>query len=138
MHISVYSLAPQCPYAAGDAVYIARTLYNLIDHNAYFDDEEICVATATYKKEQAKKNKVQNFTVSISPNPASNIVDITIKGSREDLLLIVYNILGEVMGTTTVNGYIELNVGDFPNGLYQIKCVNSQGIEFQTRLVVTK
>ena len=66
------------------------------------------------------------------------MVDITIKGSQQDLLLTIYNILGEVMGTATINGYVELNVSDFPNGLYQIKMVNLQGKEYFTRLIVTK
>jgi hypothetical protein len=136
--LQLYSLANQCPYAAGDAVYIARTLYNLIDHNEYFNDEELCAAAAAFKREQAKKNVPQTFSVTLSPNPARDIVDITVKGSKEDILLTVYNTLGELMGTAKINGYVELNVADFPNGLYQIKCVNSQGVEYQTRLVVTK
>ena len=74
----------------------------------------------------------------VSPNPARDIVDITIKGSDEDLLLTIYNMLGETMGTATVNNYVELNVSDFPNGLYQVKLTKSNGTEYHTRLIVTK
>jgi hypothetical protein len=100
---ALHNLAVQCPYVAGDAVYVARTLYNLIDHNAYFNDEESCNAAVAFKKEQRSKSQKQDFSVVVAPNPAHSIADIVIKGSDEDMQLTVYNNLGQTVGTAHIN-----------------------------------
>lgn len=134
----LYNLAIQCPYVAGDAVYSARSLYNLINHTAFFDDEEICNEVANFKKEQAKKLPQKDFAVTISPNPASSNVDIVVKGSKDNVLMTVYNSLGEVMGVAEINHYVQFNVSEFPNGVYQLQFITADGAKYTTRLIVTK
>jgi hypothetical protein len=36
------ALAVQCPYVAGDAVYMARSLYAQVDNTVFFNDLVIC------------------------------------------------------------------------------------------------
>jgi hypothetical protein len=134
----LFDLANQCPFAGGDAVFIARTLYNLIDHNAYFNDEEICANLVAFKKEQKVKKTVADLSVSISPNPASEIVDITIKNSLEDLIITIYNTAGQLLGSASINNYVELNVSDFPNGVYLVKFSNGADILHQQRLIISR
>jgi hypothetical protein len=78
------------------------------------------------------------FKVSVSPNPASKIVDITIENSQEDLLLTVYNHLGELIGNAIINNYVELDVSDFVSGIYFIKFSNTEGLVLTKKLIVTR
>ncbi|MBL0310526.1 MAG: T9SS type A sorting domain-containing protein [Bacteroidetes bacterium] len=78
------------------------------------------------------------FKVSISPNPASDKVDIVIKGSKEDLRMMVYNNLGEIVGNAVVNHYVEFDVSNFTNGVYQVCFISPNGTVSSSRLVVAK
>ena len=121
-----------------DAVYAARTLYNAINHTAFFDDDQICSAVATFKKEQAKKLPQADVTIKMSPNPTNSLVDILIKGSKEDLQMTIYNNMGQIVGQATVNNYIELDVSSFNSGIYQVCFIATNGNTFNSRLIVTK
>ncbi|MBL0310525.1 MAG: T9SS type A sorting domain-containing protein [Bacteroidetes bacterium] len=134
----LFRLASQCPYSDGDAVYMARSLYNIVNHSALFDDDKICNATATYKMEQAKKSTQSELSIRVSPNPASDKVDIVIKGSKEDLRMMVYNNLGEIVGNAVVNHYVEFDVSNFTNGVYQVCFISPNGTVSSSRLVVAK
>ncbi|MBL0310529.1 MAG: T9SS type A sorting domain-containing protein [Bacteroidetes bacterium] len=78
------------------------------------------------------------FKVSISPNPASDKVDIVIKGSKEDLRMMVYNNLGEIVGNAVVNHYVEFDVSNFTNGVYQVCFISPNGTVSSSRLVVAR
>lgn len=121
-----------------DAVYLARTMYNLIEPTAAFDDDEICNALASFKKEQARKAKVQPLSVTVSPNPASTEVDIVIKGTEEDVLLTMYNTMGQVVEQKNVNHYIEMQVSGLANGVYTIVFTHKDGNSITERLIVNK
>lgn len=134
----LYNLASKCPFEAGDAVYVARTLYNLIDNNEYFDDNANC-ENAVFKKEQAAKEKVKkSFAVSLIPNPASSSVEISITGETEELELLIYNSLGELVGTNTFVSVAEVDTDAMGNGVYQV-CIKKQNQLIHTaRLVIAK
>jgi len=97
---------------------------------------------AWYKYRRYKR-PYKNILVSLAraklqTRTSGGIVDVTIKGSRQDMQLIVYNMLGEVMGTAMVNGFVELDVAGFPNGVYQLAFTNLAGEKYTTRIVVNK
>lgn len=76
--------------------------------------------------------------IQVSPNPASSKVKITATGEQQDMLLTIYNTLGQIMGTSQVNRYVELNLSDFENGVYQLVIINSKGDKFSQHLVIAK
>lgn len=132
---SLFELASKCPYAEGDAVYSARTLYSLVDNTAYFDDEQICNALAANKKEKAAKGEL-DMSITIRPNPATDIVDIIIKRSEEALKMEVFNPLGQLIGSAFVNNYVELNVTRWEKGAYLVRFSDSTGARHHSRLIV--
>jgi len=134
----IYNMAARCPYSDGEAVYLARTMYNLIEPTAAFDDDEICNAVASFKKEQARKAKVQPLSVSVSPNPASTQVDIVIKGSQENMLLTITNNVGEVVSQSEVNHYVTVGVSDLPNGLYYLTFIANTREQIVSKLIIAK
>jgi hypothetical protein len=134
----IYSMAIRCPYSDGEAIYLARTMFNLIEPTAAFDDDEICNAAASFKKEQARKAKVQPLSVTVSPNPASTEVDIVIKGSQENMRLTITNNVGEVISQSEVNHYVTIDVSQLPNGIYFLSFLPSSGDQITSKLIIAK
>ena len=74
---TLQNIAKECPYCAGDAVYVARTLLAQTDNRWFYDDVELCDNTVSNKKEnepieseqKGNKETAAEF-VMVYPNPA--------------------------------------------------------------------
>lgn len=133
----LYTLASQCPYLAGDAVYSARSMYFLVNNTKLFDDDAICASAGVFKREK-KPKPTQEASITMTPNPSSAQVSIAIKGKGEAISAIVYNSLGAMEGTFNFTGYTELDVTSLSNGIYHIRFYDSSGLIASKRLIVTK
>ncbi|HOZ81902.1 MAG TPA: hypothetical protein PKU82_03160, partial [Bacteroidia bacterium] len=71
---TLYSIAIQCPMQGGNAVFMARSLYALVDKNKQYDDFKICnlVGIALRKPEKAKGDTV----ATVYPNPANEMATL--------------------------------------------------------------
>lgn len=76
--------------------------------------------------------------IQVSPNPSSSKVKITITGNKEPLQMVVYNTLGEILNTGMLNKETQLDVSNYPNGLYQVVLSNYSGKQYHTHFVVAK
>ncbi len=76
--------------------------------------------------------------IQISPNPASDVVKITIADNREQLQLVIYNAVGQVVKQTIISGYLLLDVSDLPNGIYHIITGGDTGKLYKARFVVAR
>ncbi len=76
--------------------------------------------------------------IQISPNPACDVVKITIADNREQLQLVIYNSVGQVAKQTVISGYLLLDVSDLPNGIYHIIAGGDTGKLYKARFVVAR
>ncbi|HRG90971.1 MAG TPA: T9SS type A sorting domain-containing protein [Chitinophagales bacterium] len=76
--------------------------------------------------------------IQISPNPASDVVKITIADNPEQLQLVIYNSVGQVVKQTVISGYLLLDISDLPNGIYHIKAGEDAGKLNKAHFVVAR
>jgi hypothetical protein len=83
--------------------------------------------------------EIQNIRqIQVYPNPTGSKIKITVTGRQKSGVVTVYNTLGEVMGEALVNGFVELDISAFPNGVYQLTFTTLAGEKYNTRLVKSK
>lgn len=74
--------------------------------------------------------------IKIAPNPATDLVDIAIKGKQENALIEVFNSLGQLMVSTAVSNHIQLKVSGWDKGVYLVRVTDPKGKQDHTRLIV--
>lgn len=132
------SIAEQCPYYYGDAVYMARMLLCSIDTTEYINTCEI----PEYQNGQKIKHdkQLENFVNSFAvyPNPAMDMITI-INSSNEPAILEIYNYLGKKLSSSSINMPVnQLNVKELSSGIYIYRIVNSKGVCDTDRLMILK
>lgn len=78
----LFSIAQQCPFSGGEAVYKARVKYLKIHPNYVFNDRATCLAEGIFRKANTFPDDVNLTTdnvtyISIWPNPAKDNATIT-------------------------------------------------------------
>ncbi|MCF6404940.1 discoidin domain-containing protein [Chitinophaga filiformis] len=74
------------------------------------------------------KSIENSLSVNVSPNPATNIMNVQLKGATQSSLLKVYNISGKEVYQTRVNGnvnQVQVDISNWPKGIYIISVGNS-------------
>jgi hypothetical protein len=123
------SIAAQCPYSGGNAVFAARAMLAQQDRT-YYDDKALCLEqgilwrTAKPKVEKTSKDKY----CKIYPNPANHKIVIEFKDAQQDGNIALYDIYGRILLeqrilNTTTN---TLNIEGISSGVYILK-VESNG-----------
>jgi hypothetical protein len=74
----------------------------------------------------------------VYPNPASDVVRITVSGGTGLLQLVIYNAVGQVVKQTVISGFVELDVSDLPNGIYQVNAGSYTGKLYRAQFVVVR
>ena len=89
---------------------------------------------------------VKNALFNLYPNPASDIVNLSINNTnKEDLILNIYNAKGVLVRTETLkqnkpdyrSGRQQINIGDLSNGIYMVEIKSQEGTEKQ-KLIIQK
>lgn len=69
---------------------------------------------------------VQNYDInlfSISPNPATNFINIEISGENTPSEITIYNLLGQIVyQVNLIQNQLHINTDEFNNGMYIIEC----------------
>ena len=127
---TIASLAIQCPYKAGDAVYIARALYAQYDNTIFFDDLAICTPSSHELRMLMSANKALDSTsitstptnlVMVFPNPAKNILKVFYSSATSNTMTFE---LTDLMGQTVISqqvpnlGTIEIDVSRIASSSY--------------------
>lgn len=79
---------------------------------------------------------VASYTITIAPNPANTIVNITVD-TQEETVLSVFNLLGQEYLNTTFKRTISLAIQNYPAGGYVVRLENASGVVTR-KLVVRK
>ena len=75
------------------------------------------------------KHAESTFSITVSPNPATNMMNVQLKGTAQQSLLRVYSISGQQVYQAKVNGNVnqlQVDISKWPKGIYIISIGNSR------------
>lgn len=98
----LFAIAQQCPLAGGEAVWLARSLYTLIDDQVRYDDQALCSNYRNHEKQNSVSEEqnvfeTAEYNILLHPNPAKEQVWINYdleNYSTTVAKVIIYDILG--------------------------------------------
>lgn len=136
---TISAIAHQCPLAGGNAVYMARSLYQL-NGQKRFNDLELC--NLPIERSADVPVAAVNTTVLLWPNPASGQVQINVPGiqTEQSLAVFITDISGRIVfedSFTTVDGNIAFDASKLSSGLYFCRVSTSRQAFAPVRLVIT-
>lgn len=140
----ISDLAYSCPYVAGKAVYLARSLYYTKDHTAYFDDVDICNNVGYNKTEKVSPydlmiEKVKEYAY-ITPNPIDAYGNLYYYINAEDEGKIeIADLLGRKVYVQNVSGdktHVELNLSLLRAGTYFYSIQTTKGFKSSGKVIV--
>lgn len=77
-----------------------------------------------------------SFSVSISPNPASSFINVTLNGNNNASRIIVSDLNGRVLyNQTTTAPKLQINSSSFAKGMYIIKVINGTEVDISKVIV---
>jgi hypothetical protein len=114
-------IATLCPLEGGDAVYAARSLYELFVPGASYADSTLCVAAPQpiAMPNDAKGTITTSFT--LYPNPATKELTVALKGiEQENLRFIIFDNVGKNVKDILLEGGFQqaISVEDLTPGVY--------------------
>ena len=133
------TIAHQCPYLGGDAVYVARSLYARFSNDAY-NDTEICGAVgiqARLNNANGTKAKTKAAFALAFPNPADDVLHLLTSLPYQDGVLTLTNAIGQRELSLTVRGTMnDINLAPLSNGIYFLILQKEGQPTFQQKVVV--
>jgi len=134
------SIANQCPFVYGAAVFKARSLLALVDTTVY-DDSTLCHPQA--RKMQIIQPYVSNESVSVSlyPKPTTGEVTVLYQLNKTEGLLELFDVVGKKVGSFVLPAYktkFEFNIGDLCCGMFEFRISDSNGTSKHGKLVVIR
>jgi hypothetical protein len=135
----ISAIAHQCPNVGGSAVYIARTIYQLIEEKS-FNDETICEAEE--RKSLVGQGQMLDvvFGFDLFPNPASEHVALAFQNlNNQKVNISLYNPSGQVVLVHEAypNQYLlQVPLQGLPIGLYFCKVSTDNGTVTTRKLII--
>ncbi|MBI4645641.1 MAG: T9SS type A sorting domain-containing protein [Bacteroidia bacterium] len=146
--VELISIAQQCPYTSGDAVYSARVLMFLIDSTLVFSNECENFLPSGEKSFSASMNETRQdvnkpyLTIYIYPNPTEDKLVVEMKGETKDIwYILLYDINNKEVMKKTIEGNfnrIIISTKNFNSGIYFCKVMNDRTIIKSEKVVIIK
>jgi hypothetical protein len=137
---SIYSIAWQCPFVGGPAVFRARSLYVYMDDTTFFDDDLICISQGYEYRSTKNTNPERIF--SLFPNPAKNTVTLTYQLNKNSNGMVqVSNNMGETVMELAINAEkneIAFDISSLINNIYVVSIVTKNGLVYREKLAIVK
>lgn len=135
---TITSIANQCPYRGGDAVFEARAMYRMRNDSIKFNDTLNCKPIKVGTK-IAKNTPISDFK--ISPNPANNWIKVEFK-IEENTTLNITDLTGKLLYTQAIlkdDGTQNIELSQFNTGAYFVALLNSKGQTLKIqKLIIAK
>jgi lipopolysaccharide export system protein LptA len=64
---------------------------------------------------------VANTIINLYPNPATDVINISVTGNNNDMNAEIYNVSGQVVYKAAVQNNSSINISNLPDGMYYIK-----------------
>ncbi|NNC85830.1 MAG: T9SS type A sorting domain-containing protein, partial [Bacteroidia bacterium] len=137
---SLFSIANQCPLEGGAAVFMARSMYYLIDRTAHYDDRWLCLQEGIILREQNVDISSNNFNV--YPNPANNELTVTYSIEEEETTIFeLYDGIGKKLIRSTLDkndNTIIIDVSNIKNGIYFYKIVSNNKNVKNGKIIISR
>ncbi|MBK9732780.1 MAG: T9SS type A sorting domain-containing protein [Chitinophagaceae bacterium] len=134
----LFSIADQCPYEGGVAVFKARALLRSVIDTLFWNDRDICdVSPKIYESSQVQLN-----SFSVYPNPTSGI--FTFKYSfhqTETCLIVLQDVIGQNLKTiwlSNKSGEIDIDLSQFGSGIYSLFLNSSDDLQLIEKVILIK
>ena len=136
---TLYSIAQQCPYAGGPAVFIARGLLRIVNDSIDYFDDVVCLQAGYYRSLNPNSDKEQR--IKLLPNPAKNTVEVySVQPSDQSSSIKIYSNVGELIySSLSETGVLlkTIDVSSFSPGVYAVS-VGENRINYSVKLVIIK
>ena len=132
------SIAEQCPYYGGEAVYRARAILELMDETIIYNDDANCLLYGYYRKSKTTLTNNEQI-VSVKPNPANNYVEISVSCStNESYKINIIDVFGKTIYSSSLlcNNSKKINTTGLAQGVYNISIVTSTGNSFYKLAII--
>lgn len=77
-----------------------------------------------------------DITLSVYPNPATDFINISIKGNNPDAVVKIYSALGTEIFSENIDNFKKIDVSDFKNNVYIINVYAKDELLETARFVV--
>jgi hypothetical protein len=77
-----------------------------------------------------------DITLSVYPNPATDYINVTIKGNYTDAFVKIYSALGTEVFSENIENFKKIDVTDFKNNVYIINVYSKDELIETARFVV--
>ncbi|MBE7510756.1 MAG: T9SS type A sorting domain-containing protein [Bacteroidia bacterium] len=128
LYAQLLSLAEQCPYYGGEAVYRARAVLELVNDSLVYNDDANCLLYGIYRQGQTTINNDLNIVV--KPNPANEYVFIKVLCNDDvKFKTQIFNVYGQIIyeGNLNCNKENKIITKEFKQGVYTILIKTLQG-----------
>jgi hypothetical protein len=77
-----------------------------------------------------------DIVLSVYPNPATDFINVNVKGSNTDALVKIYSALGTEVFSENIENFKKIDVSDFKNNVYIINVYSKDELVETARFVV--
>ena len=133
------SIAAECPFIEGPAVYEARALVNQYLNIGYNNScEDYTTLTPKSKRLKNSAGMNEERVINVYPNPAKEIFNISIVlNSKENAQLILLDMNGRILKNSILtNGNNELNIEDLSSGIYFYQISIDENLQQTDKLII--
>jgi len=116
------SIAEQCPYYGGEAVYRARAALELVNGSLTYNDDANCLQYGIYRQGKTA-NELTSERIEVKPNPASDYVSINVScKENETFSADITNTVGQSVLNKKLKCNQEniINISELQQGAYTI------------------
>lgn len=128
--------------AAGTGAILNNSSYSLLaetNRNAFAQPTGSLVVESNNTVEGAILEHKEIFAVNVYPNPANDVINLTVLGDELSYNVMIFNQLGQIVKSlTTQENLTTINVADLNQGIYLVKISSSSGETFTKKIVISK
>ncbi|MBL7927202.1 MAG: T9SS type A sorting domain-containing protein [Bacteroidia bacterium] len=138
---TIESIAQQCPYSGGKAVFQARVLLCLFNDSIMYNDATVCLQSGIYRNlmQQDETATLSFFDFSLLPNPASQQVQVAFNFTIEKPMQFeIRNVLGGKVSEFEIDKGLKsivFTTQNYEDGIYFIR-MRSNGLSLMTKKLI--
>ena len=133
------TIAHQCIYLGGRAVYEARSMYAMFSNEIY-DDMALCNAVGIQArvKPRDKIEAAKSTDIRIYPNPSTGKLYVSLPDVQKGSILSITDVLGKVVEQTVLRDAVNTLDFDLSAGIYFIRITQDDYPTYNTKLIIVK
>ena len=136
---SLLTIAEQCPFNGGPSVYMARSIYHLVDPSADWDDDAVCVYQGVLPR---IRNPYSDRLQTLYPNPTTGIVTVNyVLQKGENGLVEIYSAYGQKVLSKSLdsnNAQADLDLTSFTPALYHYRIIVNDVVQEKGTISVVR